>query len=130
MWPAEHPEQDSVFPTANPSLQESCTSLLSEGRQNKQELQFYNLKNENHNHRKLTKMISQVTALCNSTKPWDTSLRATQAGQIMVESTDKAHFSGKGNGKPLQCFCLKNPINRMKRQKDMTSEDKPPRLIE
>ena len=30
---------------------------------------------------------------------------------------------GEGNGKPLQYSCLKNPMNSMKRQKDMTLKD-------
>ena len=34
----------------------------------------------------------------------------------------------EGNGKPPQYFCHKNPINSMRRQKDMTPEDEPPRL--
>ena len=28
--------------------------------------------------------------------------------------------TGGGKGKPLQCFCQKNPMDTMKRQKDMT----------
>ena len=34
-----------------------------------------------------------------------------------------------GNGKPLQYPCLENPMNSMKRQKDMTLEDETPRLV-
>ena len=36
--------------------------------------------------------------------------------------------TGRGNGKLLQYFCLQNPMNCMKRQKDMTPEDEPPSL--
>ena len=43
--------------------------------------------------------------------------RATQDGQVMVESSDKTWSSGEGNGKPLQYSCLENPMNSMKRQK-------------
>ena len=46
--------------------------------------------------------------------------RATQDGQVMVESSDKTWSTGEGNDKPLQYSCLENPMNRMKRQKDMT----------
>ena len=46
------------------------------------------------------------------------SCRATQEGQIMVESSDKKWYPGEGNGKPLQYSCLENPMNSMKRQKD------------
>ena len=33
------------------------------------------------------------------------------------------------NGKPLQYSCHTNPMNSMKRQKDMTLEDEPPGLV-
>ena len=55
--------------------------------------------------------------------------RATQDGQVMVESSDKTWSTGEGNGKPLQCSCLENPMNSMKRQKDMTLKDELPRLV-
>ena len=55
--------------------------------------------------------------------------RATQDGQIMVESSDKMRSTGERNGKPLQYFCLENPMNRMKRQKDMILKDELPRLV-
>ena len=55
--------------------------------------------------------------------------RATQDGQVMVESSDKMWFTGKGNGKPLQYSCLENPMNSMKRQKDMTLKDELPMLV-
>ena len=41
--------------------------------------------------------------------------RATQDGRVMVESSDKTWSTGEGNGKPLQCSCLENPMNSMKR---------------
>ena len=40
---------------------------------------------------------------------------------------DKMWSTGEGNGKPLQYSCLENPMNSMKRQKDMTLKDKIPR---
>ena len=46
----------------------------------------------------------------------------------MVESSDKMWSTGEGNGKPLQYSCLENPMNGMKRQKDMTLKDELPRL--
>ena len=49
--------------------------------------------------------------------------RATQDGQAMVESSDKTWSTGEGNGKPLQYFCLENPMDSMKRQKDRTLKD-------
>ena len=47
----------------------------------------------------------------------------------MVESSDKMWSTGEGNGKPFQYFCLKNPINSMKRQKYMTLVVILPRLV-
>ena len=47
----------------------------------------------------------------------------------MVESSDKTWSTGEGNGKPLQYSCLENPMNNMKRQKDMTEKDELPRSV-
>ena len=47
----------------------------------------------------------------------------------MVESSDKMWSIGEGNGKPIQYYCLENPMNSMKRQKDTTLKDEPPRLV-
>ena len=55
--------------------------------------------------------------------------RATQDGQVMVESSDKMWSTNEGNGKPLQYSCLENPMNSMKRQKDRTLKDELPRSV-
>ena len=47
----------------------------------------------------------------------------------MVESSDKTWSPGEGNGKPLQFSCLENPVNSMKRQKDMILKDELPRSV-
>ena len=47
----------------------------------------------------------------------------------MAESSDKMWSTGEGNGKPFQDSCLENPINSMKRQKDMTLKDELPRSV-
>ena len=52
---------------------------------------------------------------------------ATQDGQVMVQSSHKMWSIGEGIGKLLQRSCLVNPMNSMKRQKDMTPEDEPRR---
>ena len=57
------------------------------------------------------------------------SSRATQDGWVMVKSSDKTWSTGEGNGKPLQYSCLQNPMNSMKKQKDMTLKDELPRLV-
>ena len=48
----------------------------------------------------------------------------------MVEKPDRMWSTGKRNGKPLQYSCLKNPVNSMKRQKDRTLKDEPPRSVD
>ena len=55
--------------------------------------------------------------------------RATQDGQVMVDSSNKMWSTGEGNGKPLQYSCLENTMNSMKRQKDRTLKDELPRLV-
>ena len=47
----------------------------------------------------------------------------------MVESSDETWSAGKGNSKPFQHSCLKNPMNSMKKQKDMTLKDEPLMLV-
>ena len=47
----------------------------------------------------------------------------------MVKSSDKMWSTGEGNGKSFRHSCLENPINSMKRQKDMTLKDELPRSV-
>ena len=56
--------------------------------------------------------------------------RAIQDTQVMVDRIDKMWFTRERNGKPLQYSCLKNPVNSMKRQKDMTLKNELPRLVD
>ena len=37
--------------------------------------------------------------------------------------------TGEGNGKPLQCSCLENPMNSMKRQNDRIPKEELPRSV-
>ena len=46
-----------------------------------------------------------------------------------MERSDRMWSNGEGNGKPLKCSCLENPMNSMKRQKDRTLKDELPRSI-
>ena len=55
--------------------------------------------------------------------------RATKDGWVMVESSDKKWSTREGNGKPLQYSCIENPMNSMKRQKDMTLKNELPRSV-
>ena len=89
------------------SNQEASLSLLF--------LSIRGQNNENHSHRKLTKLIIWTTALSNSMKLWAMPCRATQIRWVMVERSDKMWSTGEGNGKPLQYFCLENTMNSMKR---------------
>ena len=107
-----------ISPSVSLSHQEASYSPPSEGRQN-----------ENHNHRKLTNLITWTTALSNSMKLWAMPCRATQDRQVMEESSDKTWSTGEGNGKPLQYSCLENPMSSMKRQKDRTVKDELSRTI-
>ena len=54
--------------------------------------------------------------------------RATQDGWVMMESSKKTWSTGEGNDKLLQYFCLENPMNSMKKQKDRTLKDELLRL--
>ena len=55
--------------------------------------------------------------------------RATQVGWVMVEGSEKMWSTEEGHGKPLQCSCLENPMNSMKRQTDMTLKGEFLRLV-
>ena len=54
---------------------------------------------------------------------------ATQDGWVMVERSDRMWSTGEGNGKPLQCSCLENPMNSMKRQNDRIPKEELPRSL-
>ena len=46
-----------------------------------------------------------------------------------MQNSDKTWSTGEENGKPLQYSCLENPVNSIKRQKDRTMTDEPPRSV-
>ena len=50
-------------------------------------------------------------------------------GRVMVERSDRIWSPGEGNGKPLQCSCLENPMNSMKRQNDRILKEELPRSL-
>ena len=52
-------------------------------------------------------------------KLWAMPCSATQDRRVMVESSDKMWCTGEGDGKALQYSCLENPMNSMKRQKEV-----------
>ena len=55
--------------------------------------------------------------------------RATQDKEVVRENSDKTWSTGEGNNKPLQYSCLENPMDRMKREKDMTLKNEFPRSV-
>ena len=55
--------------------------------------------------------------------------RATLDRRVTVKISNKMWYTGEGNGKALQYYCLENPMNSMKRQKDRTLKDEPPRSV-
>ena len=64
---------------------------------------------------------------------WEPLLEAkdlsSQMAAALIHIYDKTWSTGEGYGKPLQYSCFENPMNSMKRQKDMTLKDKLPRLV-
>ena len=62
-------------------------------------------------------------------KLWAMPCRATQNGQVMVESSEKMWSTEEGNDKPLQYSCLENLMNSMKRQYDRILKEELPRLV-
>ena len=54
---------------------------------------------------------------------------AIQYGRVMVERSDRMWSTEERNGKPLQCSCLENPMNSMKRQNDRILKEKLPRSV-
>ena len=99
-------------------LPQASYSSPSEGRQT-----------ENHNHRKLTTLITWTTALSNSRKLWAMPCTGIQDRWVIVERSDRMWSTGEGNGKPLQYSCLENPMNSMKRQNDRILKEKLPRSV-
>ena len=94
---------------------------VARGHQRADSLKPYSQKTSQSNH-------TRTTALSNSMKP-SHARRATQDRCIMMERSDRLLSTGEGNGKPLQYSCLENPMNSMKRQKDMTLKDELPRSV-
>ena len=99
----------------------SKTVGVARGHQRADTLKPYSQKSSQSNH-------TRTTALSNSMK-LSHAHRANQDGQVMVERSDRMWFTGEGNGKPLQCFCLENPMNNMKRQNDRTLKEELPRSV-
>ena len=48
---------------------------------------------------------------------------------VMVERSDRMWSTREGNRKPLQFYCLENPMNSMRRQNDRILKEALPRLV-
>ena len=120
-WAWPHPsEKNSVSPSVSLCHQEASKSLLSFSIRGQTEWKPQSQKTNQTDH--------MNHSLVNSMKLRAMPHRVIQDGWVMVESSDKMWPTGKGNGKPFQYFCLENPMNSIKRQKDMTLKDVSPRL--
>ena len=51
--------------------------------------------------------------------------KAIQDRWVIAKSSDKMWSTGGGNGNPLQYSCLENPMDSIKKQKDMVPGDEP-----
>ena len=94
---------------------------VASGHQRADTLKPYSKKSSQSNH-------TRTTAMSNSMK-LSHACGATQDGRVMVESSDRMWSTGEGNGKPLQYFCLENPMNSMKRQNDRIPKEELPRSL-
>ena len=114
-------EDFSDSPTSSSSHQEASTDLLSSSIWGQRQ-------NDNHSHGKLTKLITWAITLSNSVK-----LSRAMYGHTrwIVHSGEfwqnVVHW--RRDGKPLQHSCLENPMNSLKRQKDITLKDELPRSV-
>ena len=91
------------------------------GHQRAKTLKPYSQKTSQSNH-------TSTTALSNSMK-LSHARGATQDGQVMVERSNRMWSTGEGNGIPLQCSCLENPMNCMKRQNDKILKEELPSSV-
>ena len=92
---------------------------IARGHQRADTLKPYSHKTSQSNH-------SRTTILSNSMK-LSHAHEAIQDGQVMVERSDRMWSTGEGNGKSLQCSCLENAMNSMKRQNDRILKEELPR---
>ena len=104
------------FPTTSSSHQEAGTSLLSSSIRGQTE-EVWTITPQPPEQKPQSQKANQNDhmdhSLVKSMKLWDMPCRATQNGQVMVETSDKTWSTGEGNGKPLQYYCLENAMNSM-----------------
>ena len=84
------------------------------GHQRADTLKAYSQKSSQSSH-------TRTTVLSNSVK-LSHARGAIQGRWVMVKRSDRMWSTGEG--KPLQYFCLENPVNSMKRQNDRILKEK------
>ena len=94
---------------------------VAKGHQRADTLKPYSQKTSQSDH-------TRTTALSNSMK-LSHACGATQDGRVIVKRSDRMWSTGEGNGKPLQCSCLENPMNSKKRQNDRILKEEFPRSV-
>ena len=94
---------------------------VARGHQRADTLKPYSKKTSQSNH-------TRTTASSNSMK-LSRAHGATQDRWVMVERSDRMWSTGEGNGKPLQCSCLENPMNSVKRQNDRILKEELPMSV-
>ena len=82
--------------------------------------------NENHNHRKLTKMITWITALCNSMKPWTMPCRPPKMDRSWWRVLIKCDPLEKGISNHLSILGLRIPLTGWKGKDIWHWKMKPP----
>ena len=92
-----------MIPHAQGKISPSKTVGDARGHQRADTLKPYSQKTSQSNH-------TRTTSLSKSMKV-SHPRGATQDGRAMVERSDRMWSTGEGNGKPLQYFCLENPMN-------------------
>ena len=92
---------------------------VARGHQRADTLKPYSQNSSQSNH-------TRATALSNSMK-LSHACGATQGRWVMVKRSDRMWSTGEG--KPLQYFCLENPVNSMKRQNDRIWKEVLPRSV-
>ena len=78
--------------------------------------------NENHNHRKLTKVVTWITALSNSIKLWAMSCRAIQ-DRLWWRALTQCSPRDKGMANHFSIHALRTPWTVLKGKKDMAQKD-------
>ena len=110
-----------MIPHAQSKRNPSKMVGVARGHERADTLKPYSQKTSQSNH-------TRTTALSRSMKP-SHACRATQDGLVMVERPDRMWSTGEGNGKPLQCSCLENPMNSIKWQNDRIPKEELPRSL-